>query len=375
METGDDEKPVEDADDSRVPPGNGGTDTLSCLDHQRLTTEQAAGPEVTTGDADGDPLGLELVPAPEPPNRRRWLVLSSFVLLSVTLLAAVLLAIATAERKAAILDAEEARLEESTSARGKMLTTWLAATTASSRRLTESGLVRLFVADIAESRESTPLPRSLRDQLPYFQQLMTDFARQQRLARATVIGLDGQMLLSSSGPVLDVTNLLEMVDHAPRGWQRLYSPIRPLDHETGTMRAVIDALIPIPGAQAAGNDTAKPSALLVLTLPVDDILTETLTVMPPDNQFESLSLVQNTATAVEEIRIVDGKPQRSSLPKTDWPSMDGKLRFERRATADGGYVYSSGTPVVGRHDRQGLGQDIVDGRRAMTRQSHPPCSC
>ncbi len=348
MESGDDKKPAENADKSRVPLENGGSDMPSHLGHQPVTVTQVAKTEIAfDDDTDGNPLGLEPVPPPPLPDRRWWLVLSTCVLLSVALLATVLLAIASAERKEAVLAAEQARLEESTSGRGKILATWLAAMTASSRRLTESGLVRLFVADISANPENVPLPRSLRDQRPYFQQLMADFARQQHLARATMVGLDGRILLSSPGPMLDVASLLEMVGHAPAGWQRLYSPIRPLDYETGATKAVIDALIPVRGVQASVSDIAKPFALLVLTLPVDDILAETLTVAPPDHETESLRLVQRTATAIEEIRIVDGEIQRTSLGENDWPLVDGMLEFGRRATADGGYVYSTGTPVAG----------------------------
>ena len=246
---------------------------------------------------DDNPLGLEDMPSPSAPKPWRWLGLCAFVLMSTAMLATALTYTAARDKKASLLEAEEKRLQQSVLGRIDVLRTWLDGQRSASRRLTDSHVFRLFVSDLALQESTSPLPRSLQDQRPYFRQLMADFARQNGLIRATVLREDGTVLLSSPGPALSVDGLLGQVEDAGVGWHSLLSPIRRIENQEATL--VVDALVPLPPAQTEGDGAKGPSAFLVTTLPIERILEETLSNNIADPDHEELSLLQQRGDAID----------------------------------------------------------------------------
>ncbi|MEM7045032.1 MAG: hypothetical protein AAF543_19665, partial [Pseudomonadota bacterium] len=222
-------------------------------DRQRRPKNESAEEDVATGSGpaeatDGNPLGLDDLDPPPRPQPWRLLGLFIFVLLAMSMLATVVVIGAAGEKKAALVEAEEKRLRESAFGRAKVLRTWLDGQFSASRRLTESQVFRLFVHDLALQDPRAPLPRYLQDQRPYFQQLVTDFARQNELIRATILRHDGAVLLTSSGPALAVDDLLRQLEGSTRKTGVILSPIRQI---TGDQRiVVVDAIIPVPQAQS-----------------------------------------------------------------------------------------------------------------------------
>lgn len=245
----------------------------------------------------GNPLGLHDLQSPRAPAARRWLGLFAFVLLMLAMLATVIVVTVARDKKASLLEAQERRLQESVHGRVKILDTWLKGQYATSRRLTDSQVFRLFITDLTLQERLLPLPRSLQDQRPYFRQLMADFARQNDLVRAMVLRADGATLLSSPGPALPVLDILQALETAEDGWKMQLSAIRRVDDRGGLL--VVDAIVAIPKTQTETAEGQKPAAILVLTLPVESILDEVLTSQVPDLERERIMLLQRRGEATE----------------------------------------------------------------------------
>ena len=291
----------------------------------------------------GNPLGLEDLPAPSAPRPWRWLGLAAFVLLSLTILATLIVVTAANDKKTFLLQAEERRLEESVTGRVNLLETWLEGQHAASRRLTDSQVFKLFVTDLAMQKRLSPLPRSLQDQRPYFRQLMADVARQNNLVRAAVLRADGATLLSSAGPALPVADILHRLENAEAGWRFLLSAIRHIDDHSGAL--VVDAVIALPRTQAEDEKSRKPAAMLVLTLPLDEILEQVLSTRTVDPERERIVLLQQRGKVIEKFSVGrNGIALATDRPPDDFRP-GGPLAFGRRD--EGRPTYSFGEPVNG----------------------------
>ncbi|MDH3659687.1 MAG: HD domain-containing protein [Alphaproteobacteria bacterium] len=299
---------------------------------------------LATADAtDANPLGLQDLPSPTAARPWRWLGMFTFVLLSLAMLATTIVVTASRDKKATLLQAEQSRLQESVLGRVQLLGTWLESQHLASRRLTDSHVFRLFVTDLAHQEPALPLPRSLQDQRPYFRQLMADFARQNGLVRATVLREDGVTLLSSSGPVLPVADLLQRLEGADAGWDVLLSPIRRIGDRDGAL--VVDAMTAFPKAQSESDVADKPSAILVLTLPVGRILEDVLSNRLADPDHEEISLQQQRGDAVDRLSMAGDHIELATDQPANGVQPGMPTAFGRRG--DDHPVYSLGEPVDG----------------------------
>lgn len=295
------------------------------------------------GATDGNPLGLEALPSPKPPKLWPWLGFFAFVLIALAMLATVFVATVAEDKKTSLLQAEEKRLEESVLGRIKLLQTWMEGQLSTSKRLTDSHVFRLFVTDLTRQEPISLLPRSLQDQRPYFQQLMVDFARQSGLVRAAVIRDDGATLLSSSGPPLPIASLLQQAESAKPGQDFQLSPIRRIGGRDGSF--VVDAVIAFPQAQAESDISLKPSAILVLTLAIGQVLEDVLSNPLAALDHEEVALLQLRNTVIERFRMTkDGIALTTDRP-TDIPRPGNSATFGRRG--DDEPVYSLGMSMEG----------------------------
>ncbi len=248
---------------------------------------------------DGNPLGVEDLPPLSSPKRLRWLGLFAFILIAMGMAATLTVATIAKEKKSSLLHAEEKRLQQSVLGRVNVLKTWLEGQRSTSRRLTDSHVLRLFITDLTRQNLALPLPRSLRDQQPYFQQLMADFSRQHNLVRTTVLREDGAILMSSPGPALPVVDMLKQLHGMKADQEYLLSPIRRLEDQDG--RLVVDATILFPKAQAEAEISGTSQAYLVLTLPVRPILERVLTSQNVDPESERIALFQEHNDAIDQL--------------------------------------------------------------------------
>ncbi|MGI9437311.1 MAG: HD domain-containing phosphohydrolase, partial [Geminicoccaceae bacterium] len=214
-----------------------------------------------------------------------------------------------------------------------------------SRRLTESELVRLFVTDVDLFPAGKPLPRSIRDQRPYFQQLMADFTKQHELARSAIINRDGRVLLSSPGSTLRMKHLLSEARMAPAGWQELILPVRA--EGEANEQLVIDLVAPMPKVQSAGDQTGTDAFLLVLTVPVSKILQDLLKLPDSAKGIEALHLLQQAGDEVQHIGIKAGALQLVADGSIDEVIPGESMAFRRRAASGELPTYALGEPVQG----------------------------
>ncbi len=252
-------------------------------------------------DANAYPFGPDGIETPTPPSPKQWVNIGLFVLMLIAMVATGLVVTASSEKKTSTLNANFARLEESASGRNKVLSAWIDSWVLASRRLTDSDLVRLFASDMALNPVGTPLPRSLLDQRPYFQALMAEFAEQNNLIRATVIDENGRLLLGSSGPTVDVANVINKVSEAPDGWENIILPIRPIAENSDEL--VIDVLVPMPRVQATGVTANNNVAILIQTIPAQGVLTDLLAISPASDQSEKVYLLQEGSDHLERISL------------------------------------------------------------------------
>ncbi|MGH1482776.1 MAG: HD domain-containing phosphohydrolase [Geminicoccales bacterium] len=253
---------------------------------------------MTMGDH-GHPLGMDGVEPPALPNRKQLYGIGVFVLMSVAMIAIGLVVAVSSEKKGSTLASEQARLEESIRGRSQYVQTWIDSRLLTGRRLTESSLVKLYIGDMALHPADHPLPRSLLDQRPYFQTLMTDFARQNDLLRAAIIDRNGRLLLGSSGPPLKIEDLLAQVAQASAGWNAIISPIRTI--ESGEV--VVDILAPIPKAQSTNIKPGEDTALLIQTFPIEGMIKNLLTIPVHRKNAENLFLIQNEVDSPRIFRL------------------------------------------------------------------------
>lgn len=312
-------------------PSSDQTDAPPKTDLGRLSTEAT----------DGNPLGIQDLPPPSPPERLRWLGLFAFVLIAMGMAATLTVATIAKERKSSLLNAEEKRLQQSVLGRVNVLKTWLEGQLSTSRRLTDSHVLRLFITDLTRHDLVLPLPRSLRDQQPYFQQLMADFSRQHDLVRATFLRDDGAILMSSPGPALPVADTLTRLQGMKTGQEHLLSPIRRLDDQDG--RLVVDATIAFPKVQAEAEISEASQAFLVLTLPVGQILTRALTNRNIDPASERITLFQEHNEAIDQLWMTAEGIKLESGSRAEGSIVGKPIAFGRRDDIPS--VYSLGEPV------------------------------
>jgi HD-GYP domain-containing protein (c-di-GMP phosphodiesterase class II) len=296
-----------------------------------------------TGDA--SLLGLDEIAPPAAPGRKQWAGLGLFVLMAVAMIATGLVVTAASDKKTSTLDAERARLEQSAAGRSEVLRTWIDSRLLAGRRLTDSHLVRLFVSDMALHPPGAPLPRSVLDQLPYFQALMADFARQNDLVRAAVLEQTGRILQSSPGAAMNVAAMLGQMSDEPAGWKHIVSPVRTVDQKGESF--VIDVLLPFPKVQAADADGGHGGTALALTFPANDILGKILSLPEPAASTESLHLIQHHDLRSEMISLDHGGLQAAPLPALDDLAPGQRLDFGRRSIAVDQVRYALGEPVAG----------------------------
>jgi PAS domain S-box-containing protein len=293
-----------------------------------------------------DLLGLAAMERPAPPSGRQWLAAAALGLAALIMATAMLVVAAIGERKAALHAAERARLEAIAIGRSQVMATWLDGIAALSRRLTESDLVRMFATDMAAIEHGAPLPRALLDQLPYFQELMADFSRQNGLLRTALLDAGGRALVSSAGTPLDLSaDMLSQTAAHDRDRSLQFSAIRAVD-DAGA-RFAIDLLAVLPALQTDATKSAEAEALLAITIPVDRFLQDLLSTAPTPGRAEATWLIQRSGTGVERLSLQASALQLAALAPPGEMTPGQSLAYGRRETEDGRIILAAGATVPG----------------------------
>ena len=291
---------------------------------------------------DANPLGLDDPPFPVAPKPWRWIRNCLLVVLSISVLASALVMTETRNRKQLLAQAEEKRLQASVQSRISLLQAWLDAQQTASKRLSDSEVFRLFVADLAFLEDPTRLSRSLQEQWPYFHQLIGDFARQNGLLRATVIRQDGVVLLSTEGPKLAIPTILSELRSAPPGWSMLPLPIRRLDEGRSTF--AIDILIPLPPVQSDHAAAETGSTFLILTSPVETFAETLLAETKVDASSEIVALLQWQDDRAHTFTFSTGGIERIENPSLGNERFKAPIEFSQ--FDPDGSIFATAIPLV-----------------------------
>jgi PAS domain S-box-containing protein len=231
---------------------------------------------------------MALESAPSGPKRYFWRTAAGLlaVLLTVGTAATVLVGIAVAERREALVAATSARLEALARGRAEVLTTWLEGIAALGRRLTRSELVQLFATELALADRDAPLPEALAEQLPYMRQLLDDLARQGELVGTYLVAADGRLLLADSmAPTLTPGQLEEAAGVAKNGLERRFGALAPV-----AGHLLLDVQLAVPAPQPEAASTAAQGTALVLRVATDERLERLLGGNPLDLPGETARL-------------------------------------------------------------------------------------
>ena len=271
---------------------------------------------------------------------KRSLLLWALLILAVLSIGVIFLEFSLRGQQAELLENAEVRLQLSADGRAKVLSEWLAGRVDQARPIVDSDLFTLFAAEVnlssADSIQSGPLA----DQIPYMQAAMAEFARQNDLLGAYLLGKDGRAYLTSpEAPVLADPVRVAAQGLFPVG----VATVLPLSDGDQGLR--LDILLPLRPPQAASaGEAGQTVGVLVMSLQADQRLREVLAPNRLGGPGERVALLQTTdgqATLVTPgespgLRPLDGA----------WPTSPTVLRFaERPLAASGEPAYSAGVAV------------------------------
>ncbi|MCR9214521.1 MAG: PAS domain-containing protein [Proteobacteria bacterium] len=242
-------------------------------------------------------------------------------------------------RKHEILIELEKRLEVSASGRADVIETWMATAVQPANRIAENELFKLFASEVNLSTDGQ-LSGSLREQIPYMQNVITSFVNENDLIGAYLIGKDGRAYLASGGaPALEEDQRLAAQQQYENDGAGI-TPFRVLD-----IGLAFDFLVPISAAQSTtpGSD-GSPVGMLLMTVPASEPLTEFLTATPVTGGLDTARLFQLTSSGLYELDPTE-PPFIARAPSEDITAAD--IGFTTLFARNGAEVYSVGTAVQG----------------------------
>lgn len=293
----------------------------------------------------------------QPVVTQRTLV-AGLLVFAVILAAAVLVPTVLVSDKRADLENElDRRLRILAEGQAQVLGTWLEGNTVLAGRIVDSELFRLFVTELAlaggdlsevvgseprgqpETAVSPVDPLVL--QLPYMEQLLTDFVKETSFLAAYLIGPEGKPYISSGGAAgLTSPQKTESQELFGEGTVR-YGAAR-----AAAAGIVMDLYAPIFPVQVEPGE-GRPAAILLLTAPVAGTFAAVLTPRALSQPGERLRLIQESSEGFIEI-LPGASPPLQPLVPSDLIDSDGGISFARRQTLGGKLeVYSAGAAVPG----------------------------
>lgn len=299
------------------------------------------------------------LPAKRKPAAQQRTLIAGLALLGLILAAAVAIpALLIADKRAALESELNQRLHILAESRAQVLAAWLEGNTRVAARISDSELFRLFVTELAmaggdladviaggQLPTGEPLPADEANplvlQLPYMEQLLTDFVRESDFLSAYLIGSNGKALIESAGALEPSESQQALaIQHFQPG-ATPFGPARVA--AAGLLTDIVLPVLPVQSESGGG----RPAAVLLLTLPIGNKLAEVLAPGALSQPGERLTLIQRDAAGEVEVAPGESPPLRP-LPGAAPFDGEGGIPFARRTAVDGGEaVYSAGAAVPG----------------------------
>jgi hypothetical protein len=295
-----------------------------------------------------DPFGgLDLQPQSPRPRPGAFIASSLIALAMIAGLAGVLVKALVDDRRASVHEAQAARMEALARGRAEVIATWVNGIAQTGRRLTEAELLRLFASELALQEPSEPLAPAVAEQLPYLQHMLDDFARQNGLAGAGLLDLEGRSVLLSSGAPPLRYNPAALLDQRTERW---VSPVRSGDLDDAVIlgaRLLMDVALPVPTARPwFAGETPEIAAVLFMVVPVAEQLASLLHSKPLLGLGERFRLIQWSEHGSEQV--IAGPDPRVVPITLGEPLVPGQFRpYGPLTRADGGETFAVGAAVPG----------------------------
>ena len=253
----------------------------------------------------------------------------------------------------------ERRLEILSRGRAEVIETWLDGVTRPADRVVDSELFRLFatemdlsggdISDLATGGEGIPegaevppgLGVPLAAQLPFMDQVLSDFAQNAGFLSGYLVNRDGIAYVTSAGAGVITPEQQAIAKTVFDSGKLAFGPAR-----AAPGGLVTDFYAPIFAAQSEPSE-GQTVGVLLLSAPVAEMLGEVLTPPPLAEPGERLELVQRSGDRL--LRIAPGaSPPLRAIEGLEPPAWDRLIPFaERAAIGTTGAVYSVGSPVGG----------------------------
>jgi len=276
------------------------------------------------------------------PSVKRMAFLGGAVIVGLVVVAVLGLFVTLESRKKDLIANTKHRAEIVLSGRVAVIDTWLEGISQLAGNLTESGLFKLFAAEVDLAGADRALPHSLSEQLPYMQVAVTDFVEQSGITGAYLVGRNGHVYLANGSAA-------PLTPDQRRAAQAVYQSgvrtILPMHSVEGGLQ--LNILFPIRPPQAANAEDARRTVgVLLISAPATDKLSEILVPGPFGQEGERTRLFQITADGVQEI-VPWGAPYLRPVADPDIPSKPAPLPFAARLQVGGkDPVYSAGVRVA-----------------------------
>ena len=276
------------------------------------------------------------------PNVKRMVFRGAAVIAGLVAVAVLTLVLMVQNREEELVAGVQQRVEITATARAEVFATWLEGVAQLATRLTESDLFRLFAAEVGLEGGSTALSRPLRDQLPYMQVAVTDFAEQSDIAGAYLIGPNGQAYLANASAPSLIPSQRSAAQAVYETGRRTVLPLRATENGLA-----LDILFPLTAPQTvAAEGPERTVGVLLITVPANEKLAGVLAPSPLAETGERTRLVQVTAAGAEAVD-PSGPPHLRPIPGADVPANSGPLLFARRMSLGGDTaVFSAGAAVT-----------------------------
>ena len=306
-----------------------------------------------------DPITADIDPKDFRPAASRTLTRGAWVITVIVAIAIVVPFFAIQLKRAEVIGEFERRLQILADGRSDVIAIWLDGLTRPADRVVDSELFRLFatemdlsggdISDLATRGQITPpdaaVPSGmgvpLAAQLPFMQQVLTDFNKNADFLAGYVVGRNGVAYVTSAGadPITPAQQAIAK-DVFETGVLR-YGPAR-----AAPAGLVLDIHAPIFRAQSEVA-TDRPVGVLLLTAPVSAALGQILTPPPLSRPGERPRLVQLDEGAMAAVAPGEAPPIRP-VAGFALTGPDHAIPFDHRVSVDSNQqVYSIGVAVNG----------------------------
>ncbi|MEH6402165.1 MAG: HD domain-containing phosphohydrolase [Sneathiella sp.] len=238
------------------------------------------------------------------------------------------------QRKLELLDEIKVRQEITVSGKAEIVRTWIDETGQRASSIANHPLFKLFADEVNQSQGE--ISKALANQLPYMQNAITNFAQQNNLVAAYLIGENGRAYLASNGsPALQDAQRSNATAHY-KSRQISTSPMR-----VSGENLLFDFLVPVFSAQSEGQE--QNAGVLLMTVSSSAQLANILKPSNLSAEGEQTRLYQMADGNYQEItptRI----PYISTKPSDALSTLFSDFRL-RKLSGKNESVYSSGIQI------------------------------